>query len=202
MCDTLAIQKGHLEKFKQQKDLSEQVKLAHFFELRQTPSLAAPSSLAYSWNDDPLILGMGKGAAMRNEFADRLDNKAFEKYLDDLHQREHNNEPMDDSEFFTEADDTAPVSFADADIVGFPPYLPNTVTFGANEGYQEIPRANAFNNGYVQIVHSNGIHHLAMVSCTCQWTLLPADSCQPVLSTSRHYFQHNFWIYFIYIILN
>ena len=32
VCDTLAIQKGHLEKFEQQKDLAEQVKLAHFFE--------------------------------------------------------------------------------------------------------------------------------------------------------------------------
>ena len=36
----------------------------------------------------------------------------------------------------------------------------------------------------------------------CQWTLLPANSCLPVLSTSRHCFQHNFWIYFIYVILN
>ena len=84
------------------------------------------------------------------EFAHGLDNEAFEKYLDDLHQQEDNNEPMDDSEFFTEADDTAPVSFADADIVGFPPYLPNTVTFGADEDYQEIPKADAFNNGYLQ----------------------------------------------------
>ena len=80
---------------------------------------------------------------------------------------------MDDSEFFTEADDTAPVSFADADIVGFPPY---TVTFGADEDYQEIPKADAFNNGYMWIVHSNGIHHLAMVSCACHGTgLLPMD---------------------------
>ena len=101
----LAIQKGHLEKFKQQKDLAEQVKLAHFFESWRTPSLAAPSS-AYGWNDDPLIQGMSGGTAMHNEFADGLDNKAFEKYLDDLHQQEDDNEPMDNSEFFTEADDT------------------------------------------------------------------------------------------------
>ena len=45
---------------------------------------------------------MGKGATMHNEFADGLDDEAFEKYLDDLHQREDDNEPMDDSEFFTE----------------------------------------------------------------------------------------------------
>ena len=176
VCDTLEIQKGHLEKFEQQKDLAEQVKLAHFFESQQTSSSAATSSSAYGLNDDPLMQGMGEGAAMRNEFADGLDDEAFEKYLDDLHQREGDNEPMDDSEFFTEADDTAPVSFADADIVGFPPYLPDTVTFGADEDYQEIPKADAFNNGYVRIVHSNGIHHLAMVSCTCHSTgLLPMD---------------------------
>ena len=127
-------------------------------------------------NDDPLMQSMGEGAAMHIEFADGLDGEAFEKYLDGLHQREGDNEPMDDSEFFTEADDTAPVSFADANIVSFPPYLPNTVTFSANEDYKEIPKADAFNNGYVWIVHSNGIHHLAMVSCTCHGTwLLPMD---------------------------
>ena len=87
--------------------------------------------------------GMGEGAAMRNEFADGLDDEAFKKYLDDLHQQEGDNEPMDDSEFFTEVDDTAPVSFAGADIVSFPPYLPDTVTFGASGDYQEIPRADA-----------------------------------------------------------
>ena len=55
VCDTLAFQKGHLEKFEQQKDLAEQVKLTHFFGSGPTPSSAAPSDSAYGWNDDPLM---------------------------------------------------------------------------------------------------------------------------------------------------
>src|ERR1700733_11985191 len=39
-----------------------------------------------------------------------------------------------------------------------------------------IPRADILNNTYVRIVHSNGIHHLAMVSCQCHGSdSLPLD---------------------------
>jgi hypothetical protein len=30
------------------------------------------------------------------------------------------------------------------------------------------PRTDAFNNSYVRVVHTNGIHHLAMVACPCR----------------------------------
>jgi hypothetical protein len=37
-----------------------------------------------------------------------------------------------------------------------------------NEGPQNIPTGDALNNRYLRIVHINGIHHLAVVSCTCK----------------------------------
>ena len=54
---------------------------------------------------------------------------------------------------------------------------------GANEQTHQIPKVDALNNAYVQMVHSNGIHHLAMVSCMCHGShLLPMDlvACQLV----------------------
>ena len=173
LCDTLTFQKEHLEEFEQQKDRAEQVKLTSLFASGPTSSSAAPSGSADGWNEDQVMESLGDDAEMRDEFADGLGDEAFEKYLDDLYQREDDNEAMDDTRFFTEADDTAPVSQADADIIGFPPYLP---TFGADNDDQQIPKADAFNNGYVRIVHTNGIHHLAMVSCACCGAgLLPMD---------------------------
>ena len=31
-----------------------------------------------------------------------------------------------------------------------------------------LPTAYALNNSYIRVVHTNGIHHLAMVTCQCQ----------------------------------
>ena len=38
-----------------------------------------------------------------------------------------------------------------------------------------IPRGDALNNKYVRIVHINGIHHLAVVFCSCLGEHLPTD---------------------------
>ena len=36
------------------------------------------------------------------------------------------------------------------------------------EATTRLLTANALNNSYVHVVHTNGIHHLAMVTCQCQ----------------------------------
>ncbi|KAM6490262.1 hypothetical protein JOM56_014239, partial [Amanita muscaria] len=67
---------------------------------------------------------------------------------------------------------------ATEDIAGFKPYLP-CVPDGEGEipnarcpdpdaDDRNLPGADALNNLYVRIVHTNGIHHLAMVTCSCQ----------------------------------
>ena len=38
-----------------------------------------------------------------------------------------------------------------------------------------IPRGDALNNKYVRIIHINGIHHLAVVFCSCLGEHLPTD---------------------------
>ncbi|KAF8961009.1 hypothetical protein BDZ97DRAFT_1665083 [Flammula alnicola] len=90
------------------------------------------------------------------------------------------------------ADDSTVVGDADADVAALPSYLPPPPNAdddadaaptadlfagdqsGGTSGH--IPTADAFNNSYVRVVHTNGIHHLAMVSCRCRGPdQLPVD---------------------------
>ena len=78
-----------------------------------------------------------------------------------------------------EADDDARVNLANANISGFSHYLHDQSTDSNCEGpsanfaiydqhdWWDVPTSDAFNNAYVQIVHSNGIHHLALMYCQC-----------------------------------
>ena len=73
--------------------------------------------------------------------------------------------------FFTEEDDETVIGEADADI-SLPQYLPDQ----KQDGPLNIPTHDLFNNSYMHIVHTNGLHHLVMVSCQCHGAdLLPSD---------------------------
>jgi CxC2 like cysteine cluster associated with KDZ transposases len=92
---------------------------------------------------------------------------------------------------FVDGQDDANAEGGEADIQGFHPYLeswrttehdvhPNTCADpgdarDADLGPTEMdwieatrPISDALNNTYVRVVHTNGIHHLAMVTCLCQ----------------------------------
>ena len=108
---------------------------------------------------------------------DLIDNETFEQTLDRLHRKlqvvdeDGDDEAVDDLEFFTEEDDETVVGEADADI-HLLQYLPEQT----EDASPDIPTNDLFNNSYVQIVHTNGLHHLAMVSCQCRGAdLLPLD---------------------------
>ena len=61
-----------------------------------------------------------------------------------------------------EADHDGGLDISDCNIANFSPYLAHE-----SSGHIEpnFPSGDAFNNSYVQIMHTNGIHHLALVSC-------------------------------------
>jgi len=85
--------------------------------------------------------------------------------------KDGDDEPVDDFEFFTEKDNETVVGEADADIC-LPQYLPKQT----EDGSPDLPTNDFFNNSYVRIMHTNGLHHLAMVSCQCRGAeLLPPD---------------------------
>ena len=133
--------------------------------------------------------------------AELKDNTNFEKYLKNLY--EHASDPGDDPAFDEailsesppiddEADDTAEVVDADSDILNFPCYL--DIPTGHSNSLQvpsqhlhgqspaaSIPNVDILNNSYMRIVHTNGIHHLVMVTCTCH-----GANCLPLELVTCH----------------
>ena len=94
-------------------------------------------------------------------------------------------EDLEEERDHADGRDNADGDNAEADVEGFLSYLesPHTTdaataanantnadTFNVHMDCEEPPRpvADALNNMYVRIVHTNGIHHLAMVTCLCQ----------------------------------
>jgi hypothetical protein len=68
------------------------------------------------------------------------------------------------------------------------PEIPATAEMmdAANMQLRDIPRTDALNNQYVRVVHVNGIHHLALVTCECHGQgILPLDlmACRLVPTT-------------------
>ena len=76
-------------------------------------------------------------------------------------------EEDDDSEDDTEAD----LLDSDAGATGFTTYMANREDIHEPEPDPDSegrPERDALNNGYVRVVHINGIHHIALVSCSCR----------------------------------
>lgn len=119
------------------------------------------------------------------------DDAKFFHWLD-ISQQHRTYGPEDDAEVGDGIDDESG-ELAEANIKGFEPYLglnnqqvadaeadghlgPEVQVTGSDAdtgdnmewGDNAKPGADALNNTYVRVVHSNGIHHLAMVSCHCQ----------------------------------
>ena len=92
------------------------------------------------------------------------EDEEFEWFLNDLHRRQEKLGADDAEDAFDdtqEDDDETLVADMDDDLP-IPEYL------RADVHMPELPTWDAFHNLYVCIVHTNGLHHLAMVSCQCQ----------------------------------
>jgi len=76
----------------------------------------------------------------------------------------------DESDFIdTEAD----VHDMDAGTAGFTDYMNARPGADQHVGFEDstmpdAPNCDALNNQYIRVVHTNGIHHIALVSCLCQ----------------------------------
>ncbi|KIM35091.1 hypothetical protein M413DRAFT_32763 [Hebeloma cylindrosporum] len=178
ICDTLSLQVEHLEHFEQQKDIHEQERLCRAAPDLPTPKARQPDEHAMDCDTEGI-----------DPEQERLDDDRFESYLERLYRREQNSdldedededkdkdkdegaEVLNDPDIGMEADDNTVVADEDAEIV-FPQYLPDP----SSEDAPQMPTRDVFQNSYVRIVHTNGLHHLAMVSCHCRGTdLLPQD---------------------------
>jgi len=96
-----------------------------------------------------------------NEWADEMEPPGGQRGQHDVDETPH----VDDEEA-NEILNNTPV---------MRPYLPPMPT-ATGPGALPIPNRDALNNSYVRIVHTNGIHNLALVACHCQGSQsLPLD---------------------------
>lgn len=99
------------------------------------------------------------------------DDEAAMQFLDQLLAGQNPDEIMeeDDSDMVdTEAD----VEDMDAGTAGFTNYMNGQPGPDPDLHLQDVipnaPNCDALSNQYIRVVHTNGIHHIALVFCTCQ----------------------------------
>ncbi|KAH9481976.1 hypothetical protein JR316_0006506 [Psilocybe cubensis] len=155
-----------LEELEERKDFEEQALLRVAHPTSESPSY--PSRY-----DNDIFMDDTKEDSEHTQNPDGITDNQFEEYLNQLREDPSNLEGFED------VDDEAEVGDADSDVRFMPAYLsPPTVgnrdpnsTFTGN-----APFADGLNNSYVRVVHTNGLHHLAMVSCVCHGSgQLPLD---------------------------
>ncbi|KAH9483515.1 hypothetical protein JR316_0002983 [Psilocybe cubensis] len=166
LCESLTFQKQLLEELEERKDFEEQALLRVAHPTSESPSY--PSRY-----DNDIFMDDTKEDSEHTQNPDGITDDQFEEYLNQLREDPSNLEGFEDG------DDEAEVGDADSDVRFMPAYLsPPTVgnrdpnsTFTGN-----APFADGLNNSYVRVVHTNGLHHLAMVSCVCHGSgQLPLD---------------------------
>jgi hypothetical protein len=114
---------------------------------------------------------------------DDVDFAEFARRVDNMYRRTH--EGGDDEEGGIDADRFEDdVDISDDDRDEMPPlpkeYLPKTFDTAAETSDNpniepsfhipptDIPQVDALNNPYVRVIHTNGVHHIGLVYCTCR----------------------------------
>lgn len=174
LCDLLQVQRTYLEKFEIPKDQCEQEELH-----RRPPAHSTGGKHSHTSHDDPDWL---MGDSLQKGDTEMLPVEPLDEAGEDdafwaaLDKMRAGNDDDGTGEDFAD-DDTAPVRDADKDVTTVPAYLPSTGgsegapgehVSSANNTPEALPRKDAFENAYVRIMHTNGIHHLALVACRCQ----------------------------------
>ena len=183
ICDGLHFQAEFLERGEKTKDQNEQVMIAKLFGVSGSASASATGS-------DSRMPDYVDGIVENDETYENWQENSYDANFLHSGDRHHRNGAEDsDDESDVEATDNGSGKNAEADVEGFIPYLgaPNATDAGRHpdadagadadaEGFNihidcaepARPAADALNNTYVRIVHTNGIHHLAMMTCLCQ----------------------------------
>ena len=101
------------------------------------------------------------------------EDRSFMKILDQMLKGQNPDSILEETDTDLEGQDLDIDSFATA--AGFEDYIqtipvpdPEAANIYSADCAPEVPRHDALNNQYVRIVHTNGIHHLALMNCTCR----------------------------------
>jgi hypothetical protein len=165
LCNTLQAQKDFLETLELRNDSAEQARLnnGHIPHGRNNMKTPASAEATYIENDDDISMSSAG-------VDDDKSEEQFMRYLDELreHSKDHSSDgEQDDAEMEDELEEEE----TDAPISN--PYLPHEFDSGTGPG---LASAVPIMGTYIRVVHTNGIHHIAMVSCECRGhDILPLD---------------------------
>lgn len=171
LCETLQLQEKYLAQVEIAKDSAEQERLNKFDEtcrpIQYDLSAPAPSAV-----DDDNTNNMSQSLHEEEE-----DDTLFMQYLDELREKNINQSEKEDTQDYWEMEDEV----IEDETENNPPienrYLPSDFNV-------EPALGTSLNAGlsvpvmgtYVRVVHTNGIHNLAMISCECRGhDMLPCD---------------------------
>jgi hypothetical protein len=111
------------------------------------------------------------GLASDPELEAAQDETAM-RLLDQLLAGHNPDEIMEEDDDNDQVDTEADVGDIDAGTAGFTSYMNDRLGpdphLHSHDNIPNAPNCDALNNQYIRVVHTNGIHHIALVCCTCQ----------------------------------
>jgi CxC2 like cysteine cluster associated with KDZ transposases len=152
LCDTLSRQIDFLESIETKRDIAEQEIILS----QKINSAPMPAPVAAPITATPAPQNVLHSIPTYDEI--EQSDQDFIKYLQDLHEQGPDIDPPDILEFDDDEEDEVKEPLIN-------PYLPNETPSDGNGPHftASIPIGT-----YLRVVHSNGIHNIAMINCECQ----------------------------------
>jgi hypothetical protein len=166
VCDNLKWQQDILEGFQKGKD---QLDLS-----AHAPSIEIDDGV------DPFVTASASAPAPDTDFdRDAAQDAATMTLLDQMLQGHNPDDGLEDDEEGGGHDAETELDHNDVGVAGFFDYIGHNnqprnspapaPAPGGNQSYApQAPGTDALNNQYVRVVHTNGIHHIALVCCACR----------------------------------
>ncbi len=149
-CTALTFKATELEKVQRRRDLDEQRELE-----MSAPHTPEVDRRMFDMEEIPDIPG-GANEEAENAAIDALIDQLYAEHIQDDRDAEDPGE--------TDPDDGTDIGHVEDDVDEQPAYLQS-----AGDGpAMAPPKYDALLNPYVRVVHTNGMHHLPMVSCLCR----------------------------------
>lgn len=161
-CSYTEVQDRHLEAMQLNTDKAEQCRLS-----QPDPAPPAPSEPHMPMDVDNGRSGEQSIAMTWDE--ERIDDDIFFTRLESVLGPDGGDAEGDDDDAIEEDEEEGlkiPRYLGDADIAEGSRW--SGTGSGLEEGPAGIPTTDAFCNSYVRVVHTNGVHHLALLSCPCK----------------------------------
>jgi hypothetical protein len=172
LCDTLKFQKDVVDGIQRRQDIKDQ----------DTCRAVAAATAAVFEPDIPVNDNEPVASNIHDNdqfLNDKNKDDLIFAQMDRLHARQQKDKIDIDIEdiLLEDEDNEGEKDCVDESFAGFNSYLnsdangtatatANTMPTATDTGFE--PAKDAFNNHYLRIVHVNGIHHLAVISCTCR----------------------------------